>query len=822
MRFITYRDILTRKNSLNKLDLVAEQNAIIYEKRYKLNGYGKLNFLRECKMSTLTANRYIQEIMDLYESEDISTKYMIANEIIPCIYPENLNECNTDDEAIKIAVEKDRIADRILDNHEKICTKTDIESFFNTKSWSSDELVDLSLFKIAEAVDQFNVVDRGKVIITLEEFFYIANKYNIVYEDADIIDKTVKCFMVKDELKDLSKLDAALKKNKIMDYDIGDNEIDPIDTYLLSPVKNIDLLEKVLDDILVLKDPTGIKCYFELLRLILANGTNEEIASGIYNVIIPKLYDKLISGEFIPDDYLKSRAEYTMNILQKEYNIGMIYVKRFSDENIASRFTHYCTAISDAMNNISSILEFVYSYDNIKNKNICLFSVLNENNSDLTLNEFKLFKHQNLITLVGKIDHLITAKYNSAATIVKKEVRKIKDKLFKEDTMESLFDAYGNINTSVSLLEGNITHDIINFAESVCNDINQSSLRGTNYILYYTATESTIEFNLREYRNINNYSDLDMDHYISESDINNLYEVCGYIDIDRIPQKEDIQDYIESCTDSEFETFLELASYAGIDKDTVEEISLYNDYKPNGYESKFVSNDIQLEAVELLSYMIYEDAKKPDPNNKKKLFDKDKAKENQQMIKDKTKETVDKVKADPDKSLKLNDIKLALEGLKKKVKDADAKVQNMSRQADAQFAIFSKNLKNAFVSDRREAIIKGSVIPSFSRCVKIGIGLIGLGIIGQGPLLPAIAAIGSFAVSKNLTRKERVLLLDEIETELEVIDREIQIADSKNQMKKLRALLNTKKNLQRQYQRIKYNTRIGKDLLPSSMGVERK
>lgn len=807
MRFITYRDILTRKNSLNKLDLVAEQNAMIYEKRYKTNGYGKLNFLRECKMSTLTSNKYIQEIMDLYNTEDISTKYMITNEIIPCIYPENLNECNADDEAMKVAVEKNRIADRILDNHEKICAKTDIESFFNTKSWSSDELVDLSLFKIAEAVDQFNVVDRGKVIITLEEFFYIANKHNIIYEDAYIIDKTVKSFMIKDELKDLSKLDAALKKNKVMDYDIGDNEIDPIDSYLLSPVKNIDLLEKVLDDILVLKDPTGIKCYFELLRLILANSTNEEIASGIYNIIIPRLYDKLISGEFIPDKYLKSRIEYTMNILQKEYNIGMIYVKRFSDENIASRFTHYCTAISDAMNNISSILEFAYSYDNIKNRNI---SFVNENSSNLTLNEFKLFKHQNLITLVGKIDHLITTKYNSAATVVKKEVRKLKDKLFKEDTIESFFDAYGNIDTSVSLLEGHITNDIINFAESVCKDLNQSHLRGTNYILYYIATESTIEFNLREYRSMNNYTDLDMDHYISETDINTLYEICGYYDIGRIPKKEDIQDYIESCTDSEFETFLELASYAGIDKDTVEEISLYSDYKPNGYESRFISNDIQLEALDLLSYMVYEDTKKPDPN-KKKLFDKDKAKE-----------TVDKVKSDPDKSLKLNDIRLALEGLKKKVKDADAKVQNMSRQADVQFAMFSKTLKNAFVSDRREAIIKGSVIPSFSRCVKIGIGLIGLGIIGGGPLLPAIAAIGSFAVSKSLTKKERVLLLDEIETELEVIDREIQIADSKNQMKKLRALLNTKKNLQRQYQRIKYNTRIGKDLLPSSMGVERK
>ena len=61
-----------------------------------------------------------------------------------------------------------------------------------------------------------------------------------------------------------------------------------------------------------------------------------------------------------------------------------------------------------------------------------------------------------------------------------------------------------------------------------------------------------------------------------------------------------------------------------------------------------------------------------------------------------------------------------------------------------------------------------------------------------------------------------MLLLDEIETELEVLEKEIAIADSKNQIKKYRTLLQYKKNLQRQYQRIKYNLRVGKDILPSS------
>ena len=38
-------------------------------------------------------------------------------------------------------------------------------------------------------------------------------------------------------------------------------------------------------------------------------------------------------------------------------------------------------------------------------------------------------------------------------------------------------------------------------------------------------------------------------------------------------------------------------------------------------------------------------------------------------------------------------------------------------------------------------------------------------------------------------------------------------------MKKYRALLQYKKDLQRQYQRIKYNIRIGKDIISSDVGV---
>lgn len=174
--------------------------------------------------------------------------------------------------------------------------------------------------------------------------------------------------------------------------------------------------------------------------------------------------------------------------------------------------------------------------------------------------------------------------------------------------------------------------------------------------------------------------------------------------------------------------------------------------------------------------------------------------------------------------INLNNIKLGLIGLKQKFKEMNHKQKEMSRNLDNSVRSVINSMKQALVSDRREAIIKGSVIPSFSRCIKAGIGLTIMGVLTNGVTIPIIVALGGLAVSKKLNDRERALLLDEIETELEVVEKELSIADSNNQIKKYRALLQYKKELQRQYQRIRYNIRVGKDLtttLPSSVGMKK-
>ena len=242
--------------------------------------------------------------------------------------------------------------------------------------------------------------------------------------------------------------------------------------------------------------------------------------------------------------------------------------------------------------------------------------------------------------------------------------------------------------------------------------------------------------------------------------------------------------------------------------------SIYSNWKPE----VDVPYDIQIEAAEILFNIIDEaksikDIKVGGAAVKSNIADKNKAK----YSKGSSDKKDDKEYA-PSQNIsnKINNIKLYLAGLKSKAKNLSQKEKEVSRTLDATYNNFVKSLKNALISDRREAIIKGSVIPSFSKSLKIAIALAGMGIVTSNPVVPLTAALGGLAMSKKLTKRERVLLLDEIETELEVVDKEIANADARNQIKKYRALLQYKKDLQRQYQRIRYNIRVGKDILPDS------
>lgn len=424
-----------------------------------------------------------------------------------------------------------------------------------------------------------------------------------------------------------------------------------------------------------------------------------------------------------------------------------------------------------------------------------------------------------------------------------------------------------------------VVEEIHEFLSNVCSEFNDMMACENNTSLaYYVMNPGVAEIRIKEPTAIQledkdlvkvaEAKDNSLDVYftkLSESVFNvNLIGSFDHRSI--LEQLDSISSHNDShFTVDHFDAALEAMKYITDNKEFISEFTdVFSNYHQDALvteavsENKMISDDrlirsigerwtpeedvpfdIQLEAYSLLE-SIFEDAglikesmaddwdDEDDDEDEKDNKD-DEKKENNDQKKDDHKDQQPQ-KPQPQQQTQQNDdgarkksgfnlhgLKLGLKGLAAKFKSMGSKSKEISRNLDSSVRNMVKGFKDSQDNERREQIIKGSVIPSFSKCIKTGILMAGSAIFDPTHIVaPAIIAIGGFAINHNLTRKEKILLLDEIETELDVVEKEINLADGENDMKKYRALLTYRKNLQRQYQRIRYNLRVGKDIVPGS------
>lgn len=542
-----------------------------------------------------------------------------------------------------------------------------------------------------------------------------------------------------------------------------------------------------------------------------------------------------------------------------------------NDFNYNNMIISFKQKLENVKDDIIKSRDITYPEDNINAMN----KVNCESSQLVPIKEFKIFKFHNLVNAAINLDKFLKVKskkiYNSGSKKYRKVFTKVKDVLFGEST--NIYSYIGednkvDITVAQYYIDESYLTEIHSFLNEACRDFNnQLDCQGRDSIrAYYIINPGIAEVHLKEssalelqdedYKMIKESEIPSLDVYIDTlalaetcADIVESLSESGLINIkDKLAQfhknpnltlehyavamealsllnvePEDVNVFTEKFTDYCYSSILEsCSSDTDIESKSLEDKKRIKKISENWTHEEYVPFDIQLEAYLALDAVLEDvkkpQLKKPEVGTKKIEDNKNKDSKNIDSNIDQKEDSndKDKKKKNPFSGINLNSIMLYLEGLKAKMKDMSSKEQEVSRNLDNNFRRLVKSIKSALISDRREAIIKGSVIPSFSRCIKICIGLAGLGAVTGNPMVPLLVAIGGFAVSKNLTKKERILLLDEIETELEVVDKEISMAESKNQMKKYRTLLKYKKDLQRQYQRIKYNVRVGKDILPNS------
>lgn len=151
-------------------------------------------------------------------------------------------------------------------------------------------------------------------------------------------------------------------------------------------------------------------------------------------------------------------------------------------------------------------------------------------------------------------------------------------------------------------------------------------------------------------------------------------------------------------------------------------------------------------------------------------------------------------------------LKISLDKLRKSAQDLSDKEKAVSKQIDVSVDTLTKNAERALTSSNREAVIKGTILPSASKCIK---GAIVTGAAwAVSPAIAVIGLLGAIGTSKKLQSKERQLILDDIEIELNMCDRYMKMAEQKDDMQAQRHILQTQRELLRQKQRLEYNMQV--------------
>ncbi len=913
MKALKYSDVYRRANNVKRMlenSTGSELRAasIIYESvRDNINRDLNIRLLfKACENDSKCANKYARRLAEIAnDTVEYTNRYIssivpnIDNNVLKDVI-ETGNISDSFRQSLKESYENNLVCDNLSWNHNVIMGQYDIQEFAHNKRVTSEMIAN----KICDLLENIEADDYGKFQAAVGESVLLFTKYDIPYNEHALVEYLSEYYSMRSDNKNIQRIMSKSVTYCIMthilneDFFGGDHESSSDVVRICNDFTDrgeltINSLNRFKNEIMMVEFSdlsANFNKYLNVLFRILLMEDQDELSNYILHNMVPHLYSDIPNNEDTKDIILRIswQKEKVDNYLS-DYD---------PSDTVKRRLVSYRDTLNDVITLMNNDREVAYSEYNI----MCIDDNRNELNKLMTLEEYKIFKFDNLITRTMKLDNYIQKKVEPSRNKIYKKIQDTNNEIFHSEeeskpkdtsntkkfisslsttikskipTRESvdILDTLtpdGDVDYCVATygLNEDIDSDKLNkFLTSITMEANEEILNDTDLTCYYEITPDGIEFHVKEYANIQfteNEKTL-IENHISLEDANRMLAVLSATynlneDFDYVS---DSAKYFSSINDNKeridrFKDFLELSSNMCIDKSIVLEAydSICRTMGPNSIPFRYYCNDLvenykpqinsnsteilrtftemqlmlegthdEYNAVNTKDLSKYgyngEDEKKKksheDNNFNFKVPEEPHKYEKPELAED---DYEDNVKDNPMKNMTPTNLKLMGKGVAKGVKDIGAKEQRASKMADAIFNRTIKNCKDALVSDRREAIIKGSVIPSFSKSIKIGLVLALLGV--ANPVAAVIAAIGGLAVSKKLTERERSLLLDDIEVELNVIDKELQMAEANNQMNKYRALMKMRKDLQRQYQRIRYNIKFksGKNPLPSKTGVD--
>ena len=654
---------------------------------------------------------------------------------------------------------KNKECDRIIENYGKISKRFNIDKIINEVTYPND--IYLSIIEVTKCIDTYDIPFKNKYSHALEVSYYALNKYNMNYPKDKIIEAVTDYFIFSSvltedhinsikEVRDISVL-FEQEDFDIISYLYYDEEEDDINDD--EEIDALDLIESYCSPLH--EDKITLKARKEL------RAKKKELKKAARNL-------KKAAKQGNPDERLDRKTKEEIDKFRKE-----------------------CAKDPDNKNNLTRLKALV--------------------NSIFTKSPYQIvFELPNLFVILRGLIVIGGTAINPILGLLTFITSKIIGMALSRKQTEKIVKAYQNeIDSVKAKLEKAKDEDSKNNIQKYLDELNKDYAKIKEYENdLYSEEENDERDTSTEYGNEDD--DFDYDDEFDDWDID-FEEAASVIYISEM-----MENISEGLIDDNVEGIIFKNLYK-LDNDSIDALTDFSmtvpiilekdklcealtEYRNELRESSDnVANYIRIDCLNENIYKLKEDTNVYATSNNLNGIRCYLACLNEMINMNASKDYIMEMNF-------TNTLKLAVNRLKKtatKLKDKDKQISN---SIDVAVNNTSKGLETALMNDNREAVIKGRILPSASKCIKIACVL---GVAWAiSPAVAVIGAIGGFACSSKLKAKERQLVLDDIEIELKMVDRYIKQAEDENNLKKVRQLEMIQRNLQRQQQRIKYKMHV--------------
>lgn len=781
-RFINYAFIEPKKNSPYKT------------KKEYLNACDNSKFLNETgNISKVT--KVINSIMESgSNSQKEETMRYINNNLIPKLNRDTtsifvnqinkklLNENYTNSINDTISIYKE--CDRVLNNDKKLAKRFNFDKFIqeNYNKKTPKELV----FSLCEMIDTYDISPKQKYYIALESVQYAL--YNSPVKMDNVVKDITDYFLLRESIipdsimsdyiscaKDNQFLSPEeLSKLKIIKNDYRDSYLSKIN--YISSISDNERVRNILDRIQYISTEEDASRYikdvynFIMNDVTLSDSDKTELKNSIYMIPLVSGIDQLfidyeikkIDGAFLSTRDLTETVNYINEYFEDTEMISAPNIRsniesfKYSQDKTPKRFArlmsrfninseYAANVVSESLSELYTIMKSSYDESNcIDEEYLNLIDRTEEYADRKDCN--KIYK--SILKEINSVDKLLERgmldgnKYLKYRSMLEQSLQKMDQYIDIKD--------YIPYNESCVDMNGMEFDDYVSLIETLM--IGADNINKLNKEELLSSISDNIRLFTSDYDNLRNLSNILM---ISKCIDKSAYE---NILIQRTRN--------DDCNKAE-----ELI--------IANEVSYIKSYKPKNMD--IISESLlSIEAVSVLENVFFEESivEGLDIKNKKKKS-----------------------------KINVNDIKIAFRAFQSKIQKLDTKVKSLWQSIDIKGNTIIASIQKSMKSDRREQIIKGSIIPSMSQCLKQLIAIAGTSAVGAffgAPYIGVLTAVGIFATNKILNDRERQIIYDEIDTELKVVDKEIEMALQDGDTKKYRFLLTYQKKLKRERMRIKY------------------